>query len=67
MGELERLRKENADLRQSVVAFGSIWATQYAREYGMPDGHLHPTHYDILKKAGARMDYFTRHKPTSER
>lgn len=27
---------------------------------GLPDGHLHPTHYDILARAGVRMDRFTR-------
>jgi hypothetical protein len=51
---------EIADLRTSVVAFGSAWAVDYAAKHGLPSGHLHPTHYDILRKAGARMDDFTR-------
>ena len=54
------LRAEIADLKTSVVAFGAVWAVQYARDYGLPDNHLHPTHYDILLKAGARMDQFVR-------
>lgn len=53
---LARLEDANA----SVVAFCAPVAVQYAREMGFPDGHLHPTHYDILEKAGARMDSFTR-------
>lgn len=49
------------DLRTSVVAFGAPWAATYARDHGLPDGHLHAVHYDALKLAGARMDDFTRH------
>jgi hypothetical protein len=54
------LEAENADLKSSVLAFGAPWAVTFARDRGMPDGHLHPTHYDILKGAGGRMDAFTR-------
>jgi hypothetical protein len=53
-------RAEIADLKTSVVAFCAPWAAQYAEMFGLPAGHLHPTHYDILAKCGARMDDFTR-------
>ena len=58
--ENARLRAENADLKTSVVAFGAVHAVTYAKQWGLPDGHLHPHHYDILEKAGARMVDFTR-------
>lgn len=48
------------DANASVIAFCAPVAVQYARGMGLPEGHLHPTHYDILEKAGARMDSFTR-------
>lgn len=51
-----------AELKQYVVAFCGPWAFQYSRDFGLPEGHLHPTHYDILEKCGARMDDFTRAK-----
>lgn len=60
LGRLERAEAENADLRTSIVAFCAPWAAKWAREHGLPHGQLHPTHYDILEKAGARMDGFTR-------
>jgi hypothetical protein len=56
----DRLAAENADLKISVIAFGAPWAVQWARDFGMPDGYLHPEHYDLLAKCGARMDDFTR-------
>lgn len=58
--EVERLTAENADLKNSVVTFCAPWAVRYAEDHGMPEGHLHPTHYDILANAGARMAHFTR-------
>lgn len=58
--EIARLKDENADLKTSVVAFGAVHAVTYAKQWGLPDGHLHPHHYDILEKAGARMVDFTR-------
>ena len=51
--EIERLRSD-------LIAFCGPWAATYARDHGLPDRHLHPTHYDILKNAGARMDDFVR-------
>lgn len=59
-GEVERLSAENTDLKQSVIAFCAPWAVTYARDGGLPAGHLHPGHYDTLEKCGARMDDFTR-------
>jgi hypothetical protein len=41
-----------------LVAFAAIWAVQYQKDYGL-DG-LHPTHYDLLLKHGARMDSFSK-------
>ena len=54
------LAAEVRALRQDVIAFCGPWAATYARDLGLPSGHLHPTHYDILERAGARMDDFTR-------
>lgn len=51
---------EIAELKQDVIAFCAPWATQYAQGIGLPRLHLHPTHYDILQRCGARMDDFTR-------
>ena len=48
------------DLKTSVIAFCGPYAAEYARNHGLPRNHLHPTHYDILAKAGARMDDFVR-------
>jgi hypothetical protein len=56
-------REEIERLRVEVIAFGTPWATQYARDHGYPDGCLHATHYDILARAGARMVAFTRYVP----
>lgn len=58
--EIERLRAENESLRSDVIAFCGSWAATYARERGLPDGHFYSVHYDILARAGARMDSFTR-------
>lgn len=54
------LRKELDVANHTIIAFAGPCAAAYAREHGMPDGHLHPMHYDILAKADARMDDFTR-------
>jgi hypothetical protein len=56
--EIAALRDENADLKISVVAFLAPWAVRYAKDFEL-DG-LHPTHYDILEKFGARMVDFKR-------
>lgn len=57
---IARLKEERDDLRCSVIAFGGPWAVQYAHDHGLPPGHLHAVHYDLLARAGARMDNFTR-------
>ena len=57
---IERLERELAEASQTIVAFAGPWAVAYAKERGLPEGHLHAVHFDILKKAGARMDSFTR-------
>jgi hypothetical protein len=54
------LEAQVADLKQSVIAFCAPWAAEYAQNFGLPSGSLHPTHYDILERCGARMDNFTR-------
>ncbi len=58
--ERDLLRAEVADLKLDVIAFCALHAGAYARTYGLPDGHLHPQHYDTLARCGARMDSFTR-------
>lgn len=60
IARVRELEAETADLKTSVVAFCAPWAVTYARSFGRPQGELHPAHYDILKKAGARMDDFRR-------
>jgi len=45
-----------------VIAFCGPWAVAYARERGLPEGHLFAHHYDILERAGARMHDFVRGK-----
>lgn len=57
------LERENADLRKIVIAFCAPWAAVYAADRGLPSGHLVAEHYDILERAGARMDDFTRVPP----
>lgn len=54
---------ELEDARTSVRAFAAPWAVTFARERSYPDGALHFAHYDILARAGARMDDFTRYLP----
>lgn len=58
--EIERLRAENVDQNMNVIAFCALYAARYAEDAELPLGYLHPTHYDILEKAGARMTDFKR-------
>jgi len=58
--EAERLRGDNADLRDYVVPLLAIHAVEQGKGCGWPEGHIHPQHYDKLKSLGARMDSFTR-------
>lgn len=46
--------------KQNTTAFLAPRAVAYAEILGLPDGHLHPAHYDLLAESGARMDDFTR-------
>lgn len=46
-----RKKKQN-----ELIGFLVIWAVQYQKDCGL-DG-LHPTHYDLMVKHGARMDDF---------
>jgi len=56
----DRLRAELADANETIVAYVGVYAARHAEACGLPKCHLAPHHYDILKKAGARMDSFTR-------
>jgi hypothetical protein len=58
--ERDEAREALKDANESVVTFCVLWAFQYAADHGFPNGHIHPTHYDILKKAGAPMNDFAR-------
>jgi len=60
VSEIEMLRAEIADLKQTVIAFAGPWAVQYADQQGLPRDHLHAYHYDLLERCGARMANFTR-------
>lgn len=57
---IEELLAERDDLRTSVISFGAPWAVKHAMDFGLPRGTLYAVHYDILARAGARMDDFTR-------
>jgi hypothetical protein len=57
---IAELERENADLKQSVIAFCAPHAVRYAQDFGLPKDHLHPAHYDLLARCGARMNSFTR-------
>lgn len=58
--EIADLRAEVAELKAQVIAFSAPWASRWAEMFGLPEGHLHPQHYDLLARCGARMDDFTR-------
>lgn len=60
VAEIDALRAQTKDLKLSVVAFCGPWAVAHAQAAGLPSGHLHPRHFDILRDAGARMDDFVR-------
>ncbi len=54
------LLKAGASRRKAheLVPFLAVWAAQYQRDYKL-DG-LHPVHYDLMVKYGARMVDFKR-------
>ena len=58
--QVKALRAELVDANHTIVAYVAINAVEHAEGLGLPKGHLAPHHYDILQKAGARMDSFTR-------
>lgn len=60
LATIESLRAELAEANLTLVAFAAPTMVQYAKDCGLPKNSLHPNHYDILAKAGARMDSFTR-------
>lgn len=62
---LRDMTERLADANQSICAFAAPWAATYARDFGLPEGSLHATHFDILEAAGARMVSFTRHDPSA--
>lgn len=51
---------EIEELRGWVVTFGAPWASSYGEGHYGSSRHLHPDHFDILKRCGARMDDFVR-------
>lgn len=57
---IEALERERDEARALLIAFCGPHAATYAREFGFAPGELHPVHYDILERAGARMDDFRR-------
>jgi hypothetical protein len=57
---IAELEKEVTDLKNVAISFCGPWAATYAKRFGLPDGHIHPAHYDILEHCGARMNDFTR-------
>lgn len=57
---LDALTRERDELRVSVIAFAAPHAARYAQEFGLPPGELHPMHYDILERCGARLADFRR-------
>ena len=59
---IERLRRDVEELKETGVSFIAVHAIRWASDSGLPRDHLHPTHYDILARFGARMDDFVRHE-----
>ena len=59
---LARKEAEAEVIREEAMGFIAVAVAQYAATAGLPDGHLHPMHYDTLARFGARMDSFTRHE-----
>lgn len=57
---IEIMAEEIKRLRAELISFCLLWATQYARDYKLPDRHFHPAHYDVLVRCGARVDDFIR-------
>lgn len=60
LDRIEALERERDELRMDVIAFAGPWAAEYGKMNGLGKDTLHPQHYDLLEKCGARMVEFTR-------
>jgi hypothetical protein len=49
--------------QHELLGFLVIWAVKYQEDYKL--NGLHPIHYDLMKKYGARMDSFMRATDTN--
>ena len=52
------MKKPKKRRAHELVPFLAMWACDYAKAHKL--NGLHPRHYDLMKKHGARMDSFTR-------
>jgi hypothetical protein len=50
------VKKPKKRAPHELVAFLAMWAVDYQKFYKL--NGLHPKHYDLMKKYGARMDSF---------
>lgn len=60
--DIKRMEAEIRELKELVVVFCAPHAVQHGHDMAWPSGHIHPTHYDILARVGARMTDFVRHE-----
>lgn len=56
---LADIMSERVRWKDLFIPFAILHAAPYGKNY-FGDGYLYPTHYDLLKEAGARMDDFKR-------
>lgn len=54
----EKPTKKRKRKPHELVGFLAICAVDYEKRYGL--NGLHPTHYDLMEKYGARMESFKR-------
>lgn len=52
------MTKQRRKRPHELIGFLAIWADKYQHDYGL--NGLHPIHYDLMKKYGARMEGFKR-------
>jgi hypothetical protein len=52
------MKKQAKRTPHELVGFLAMWAVDYQKFFKL--NGLHPKHYDLMKKYGARMDYFKR-------
>ena len=55
---MSKKAKPKKPRQHELVAFLAMWAVDYQKAFKL--NGLHPTHYDLMKKYGARMDSFKR-------